>query len=147
MKNYPEPTVSAVIFNPQGKILLCKSHKWDDKYVIPGGHIELGEKMEDALKREIKEETGLEIFDIKLISLKESIYSDKFHDKKHFIFIDYKCKTNSSNVKLNNEAEEYIWVDLKDIDNYDLGGFLKELLIRLKDREEAENKVCIFYNY
>ena len=50
---YPEPTVGAIIFNPDNKILLCKSHKWNNKYIIPGGHIELGTKMEAALKREI----------------------------------------------------------------------------------------------
>lgn len=147
MNRYPEPTVSAVIFNPDGKILLCKSHKWENKYVIPGGHIELGEKMEDTLKREIWEETGLNIYDIKLISLKESIYSDKFHEKKHFIFIDYICKTDSSNVTLNDEAEEYEWTDIDKIEYYDLGGFTKELLMELRNKRDSQKKVEIFYNY
>ncbi|WFD10208.1 NUDIX domain-containing protein [Tepidibacter hydrothermalis] len=147
MKQYPEPTVGAIIFNPEGKILLCKSHKWNNQYVIPGGHIELGEKMEDALRREILEETGLHIYDIKLISLKESVYSNKFHSKKHFIFIDYTCKTDSTNVQLNDEADGYEWVDLQEIENYDLGGFVKDLLIKLRNKKEAENNVEIFYNY
>jgi nucleoside triphosphatase len=144
---YPEPTVSAIIFNPDNKILLCKSHKWNDKYVIPGGHIELGEKMEEALKREILEETGLEIYDIKLISLKESVFSETFHKGKHFIFIDYICKTDSYEVTLNDEAEEYEWVDLQEIDNYELGGFVKSLLMELKNSKESQNKVEIFYGY
>ncbi len=147
MKKYPEPTVGAVIFNPEDKILLCKSHKWNDKYVIPGGHIELGEKMEEALKREILEETGLEIYDVKLISLKESVFNDKFHRKKHFIFIDYTCKTDSSDVTLNEEAEEYEWVYLNEIDNYELGGFIKELLDELKSKKKSKNKTEIYYNY
>lgn len=147
MNRYPEPTVGAIIFNPEGKILLCKSHKWGNKYVIPGGHIELGERMEDALKREILEETGLDIYDIKLISLKESVYSDTFHEGKHFIFIDYMCKTDSSNVILNDEAEEYIWADLKKIEHYDLGGFMKELLLELKNRKKSNKCIEIFYNY
>jgi nucleoside triphosphatase len=71
--------------------------------------------MEEALKREILEEIGLNIYDIKLISLKESIYSDTFHKKKHFIFIGYMCKTASSNVSLNDEAEEYAWADTDEI--------------------------------
>ncbi|RKD32465.1 NUDIX domain-containing protein [Thermohalobacter berrensis] len=145
--SYPEPTVGAVIFNPDNKVLLCKSHKWDNKYVIPGGHIELGEKMEEALKREILEETGLEVYDIKLISLKESIYSDTFHEKKHFIFIDYICKTHSYEVTLNEEAEEYTWVDLTEIENYELGGFTKDLLLELRNKNKSLNKVEIFYNY
>lgn len=41
---FPEPTVGAFIFNQAGELLLSKSHKWPDKYVIPGGHVELGEK-------------------------------------------------------------------------------------------------------
>jgi len=144
---YPEPTVGAIIFNPDNKILLCKSHKWNNKYVIPGGHIELGEKMEDALKREIFEETGLEIYDIKLISLKESVFSNTFHEGKHFIFIDYICKTDSYEVTLNDEAEEYEWVDLKEIDNYELGGFVKSLLMELQNSKESQNKTEIFYGY
>lgn len=144
---YPEPTVGAIIFNPDNKILLCKSHKWNNKYVIPGGHIELGEKMEEALKREILEETGLEIYDIKLISLKESAFSGTFHQGKHFIFIDYICKTDSYEVTLNDEAEEYEWVDLREIDNYELGGFVKSLLMELKNSKESQNKVEIFYGY
>lgn len=147
MNKYPEPTVSAIIFNPKGKILLCKSHKWGNKYVIPGGHIELGEKMEEALKREILEETGLNIYDIRLIGLKESIYSDTFHEKKHFIFIDYLCKTDSSDVLLNDEAETYEWVDINEIDHYDLGGFIKKLLLKLRSKNKSKGRIEIFYNY
>lgn len=147
MIKFPEPTVSAIIFNPDGKILLCKSHKWENKYVIPGGHIEFGEKMEDALKREISEETGLDIYDIKLISIKESICRDMFHEERHFIFIDYVCKTESSKVTLNDEAEEYEWIDIEQIDYYDLGGFTKELLMRLRNKDEFQDSVKIFYNY
>ncbi|NBI05418.1 NUDIX domain-containing protein [Senegalia massiliensis] len=144
---YPEITVGAVIFNPDNKILLCKSHKWNNKYIIPGGHIELGEKMEEALKREILEETGLEIYDIKLISIKESVYNEVFHEDKHFIFIDYICKTDSYNVVLNEEAEEYEWVDLNEIDNYELGGFVKSLLEEIKKKEKSKYKTEVFYGY
>ena len=42
-QRYPEPTVGALILGPEGKLFLMQSHKWRDKYVIPGGHIELGE--------------------------------------------------------------------------------------------------------
>ncbi len=49
-QRYPEPTVGALIFNNEGKIFLMKSHKWKGKYVIPGGHVELGETIEKALK-------------------------------------------------------------------------------------------------
>lgn len=113
-QQYPEPTCGALIFNPEGKIFLMKSYKWKDKYVIPGGHVELGEKIEDSLKREIKEETGLDIYGIEFICFQEFIFDKAFWKKKHFIFFDFSCKTNSREVKLNSEGQEYVWVSIKE---------------------------------
>lgn len=123
-QKYPEVTAGALIFNPEGKILLIKSHKWKGKYTIPGGHIELGETIEEALRREIKEETGLDIYDIKFVCVQEFIFDNAFWKKKHFIFLDHACKTDSTDVTLNEEAEDYKWFDIdealssKEVDEY-----------------------------
>lgn len=111
---YPEPTVGALIFNPQGKFLLVRSHKWQNQFVIPGGHIELGETMSAALKREIQEETGLEIFDIEWVGFQEFIFDEAFWKKKHFIFFDFACQTESTETQLNEEGEEYVWVTFEE---------------------------------
>jgi len=111
-QQYPEPTVGALIFNAEGKLFLMRSHKWKGKWVVPGGHIELGERMEDALRREVKEETNLDIRDIEFICFQEFIYDGRFWKPSHFIFFDYACRTDSTQVQLNEEAEEYIWVTL-----------------------------------
>ena len=113
-QHYPEPTVGALIFNPEGKMLLLKSHKWRDRYVIPGGHVELGETLEEALRREVKEETRLDIHDIEFILFQEFIFDESFWEKRHFIFFDYACKTDSTNVSLDSEAQEYVWVSPED---------------------------------
>lgn len=111
-QRYPEPTVGALIFNREGKLFLMCSHKWKGKWVVPGGHIELGERMEDALRREVREETNLDIYDIEFICFQEFVYDDRFWKPSHFIFFDYACRTDSTDVKLNEEAEEYAWVAL-----------------------------------
>ena len=111
---YPEPTVGALIFNPEEKLFLMRSHKWRGKYVIPGGHIELGEKMETALKREVKEETNLEIRDVQFLLFQEFIFGESYWHKGHYIFFDFMCRTDSVDVKLNEEAEEYIWTSIEE---------------------------------
>jgi nucleoside triphosphatase len=111
-QQYPEPTVGALIFDPAGRLFLMKSHKWKDKYCIPGGHIELGERIEDAVRREVKEETNLDIRDLEFVSLQEAVYDEDFWQPRHFIFLDFACRTDSTEVKLNDEAEEYVWVPL-----------------------------------
>ena len=131
-QNFPHPTVGALIFNPEGKLLLVRSHKFHDKYVVPGGHIEVGEKMTDALIREAKEETGLDIYDLEFIFFQEFIQDESFWKKMHFIFFDFACKTDSSEVTLNDEAQSYVWVTLEEalalpIDSY-TGNAIRELM-------------------
>jgi nucleoside triphosphatase len=113
-QQYPEPTVGALIFDSEGHLLLIRSHKWHDKYVVPGGHIELGERIEEALTREVKEETGLDVYDVEFLCIQEFIYDDNFWERKHFIFFDYVCKTDSKNVTLNDEAFDFIWVSVQE---------------------------------
>ncbi len=113
-QKFPEPTCGALIFNKEDKMFLMKSRKWKNKYVIPGWHVELGEKIEDALKIEIKEETGLKIFNIVFICFQEFIYDNSFWKKKHFIFFDFVCKANSTKVQLNLEGQDFIWVTIQE---------------------------------
>lgn len=114
MQQYPEPIVGAFIINPQGKLFLIKTHKWNNLYCVPGGHIELGETIEKALKREIKEETGLDVNRPKFLCLWEFIEGDNFWKKKHMLFLNFLVKTTSTKVKLNKEAEDYIWATPKE---------------------------------
>ncbi len=144
---YPEPTVSAVIFNPKNEILLCKSAKWNNQYVIPGGHIEKGEKMEDALIREVKEETGLDVYDLQLVGVQESVDSDHFEEKRHFIFLDYTCKTDQYKVVLNDEADEFAWVPLEKLFDYDLGGFVRPFLMEWLKGKNSKYCKPVYYGY
>lgn len=113
-QRYPEPTVGALIFDTDGRLLLLQSHKWRGKYVVPGGHVELGETLETALRREVKEETGLDVADIEFLLFQEFIYDDQFWKPRHFMFFDFTCTANSTGVTLNSEAEAHVWVAPED---------------------------------
>ena len=108
---FPEPTVRILIFNPRGEMLLTKSHKWNGKYVIPGGHIELGESAIEAAHREIREETNLEIRNLEFLSWQEFIYDEQFWKPRHFIFLNFTAEIDQGNIVLNDEAEEFIWIN------------------------------------
>ncbi len=116
---YPEVTVGALVFDSKKRILLVKTHKWSGLFCIPGGHIEFGEKAIDAVVREVKEETNLDIADIEFHMIEECIFNESFHEKKkHFVFLDYICHAQNYDVILNDEAQEYAWVQLSEIENY-----------------------------
>jgi nucleoside triphosphatase len=112
--HYPEPTVGALILNRQGQVLLAKSSKWRNRFTLPGGHTELGETVEEALKREIREEVGLEIETIRFLQFQEAIYLPEFIHRKHFIFLDFLCETKTDHVQIdNNEIQDFLWVNPK----------------------------------
>lgn len=110
-QQFPEPTVGVFIFNQKGEILLLESHKWPGAYVVPGGHVELGERLEEAAVRESKEETGLDIYDLDFILFQQFVYDPAFWKQRHFIFFDFAAKTDNTKVVLNDEAQGYIWIE------------------------------------
>jgi nucleoside triphosphatase len=108
---FPEATVGALVVNDKGEVLMVRSKKWGEKYTVPGGHIELGERAEDAIRREVREETGLDSQPVELLIVQQAIYPKDYHKHEHFIFMDYVCRAESTDVKLDGrELQEYVWV-------------------------------------
>ncbi len=111
----PLVTVGALIFNEMGEALVVRTHKWSDLWGIPGGKVKWGEASEDALRREIKEETNLDIEDIRFVLVQDCIHSHEFYRDAHFVLLNYTCKTRGpTSVTLNGEAQEYRWLTLAD---------------------------------
>src|SRR4030067_2624503 len=88
-----------IIVNEEGKILYFKSVKWKG-LVPPGGHIEYGETMGEAVIRETKEETGLDIEPIKIINFGEMIEPPEFYKPYHLIYFHFLSKIKSGSLKL-----------------------------------------------
>lgn len=128
---YPEATVGALVVNGKGEVLIVRSNKWGRQYTVPGGHIELGERAEDAIKREVKEETGLDTEPAKMLIVQQAIYPRYYHKHEHYIFMDYVCRAESSEVKLDGrELQDHMWVKPEDALKLDLEEFTRNFVLR-----------------
>lgn len=109
------PEVGVGIIGINGKdMLLLKSDKWHDRYILPCGHVEFGEPSAKAAKREFKEETGILITGLQFLCIDELITSKEFHDKnRHFVCLEYFGCARSRRVTLDNEAQSYLWTSPK----------------------------------
>jgi nucleoside triphosphatase len=136
---YPEATVGALVANSKGEVLIVRSNKWSNKYTVPGGHIELGERAEDAIKREVKEETGLDVNHVRLLLVQEAIFPANYYKHEHFVFMDYLCRSLNSEVKLDGrELQEYVWIKPDNALKLDLEGYTRNFV--LKYLEELNEK-------
>jgi phosphoglycolate phosphatase-like HAD superfamily hydrolase/ADP-ribose pyrophosphatase YjhB (NUDIX family) len=124
----PVPTVGALIFNADGAALMLRTHKWSDKWGIPGGKIKLNEPSEEALRREVLEETGLKLADIRFEMVQDCIEPPEFFKKAHFLLLNYTARALGTEVVLNDEAEEHRWVTLDEAVKMDLNGPTRTLI-------------------
>ena len=116
----PLATVGALIFNEKNEVLAIKTHKWSHKWGIPGGKIKYGEPSLDALHREVMEETGLKLRDVKFEMVQDCIEPTEFYKKAHFLLMNYTATALSTEVTLNHEAEEHQWLPVEEALKLDL---------------------------
>ncbi len=116
----PLATVGALVVGPTGRVLLVRTHKWRERWGVPGGKIEYGETMAAAVRREVREETGLELVDIHWAPVQEAVESPEFHRSAHFLLLNFVARSDSEQVRLNDEAQTFAWVDPKEALEMDL---------------------------
>ena len=113
----PEIEILArAVITHNNKILLCYAPgDSPERYYIPGGHVEIGERIEDALNREMKEEIGTEIISPKFLGFFENFFQEK-EENKHEINFLYETSIKSSNPESVKSQEDHVSISLVDID-------------------------------
>ena len=108
--NRPQLAVSAGIFR-DGKILLVRRAREPSKgvYTFPGGRVEFGESLIEALTREMREETGLVIKVIGLAGFREALPA-KTGGHGHFVILPFAARWVSGEVALNDELDDARWL-------------------------------------
>jgi nucleoside triphosphatase len=119
-------------------MLLVRSHKWKDTYTIAGGHVEVGETLVAALKREIKEEVGLDITDVRFLMVQEAIFSKEFWKPRHFIFFDFVCRSKTGNPRPDgSEIQDCRWMKPRKALRMKLDSFTRNMVKRFLLETEA----------
>ena len=81
------------------------------KWSIPGGLIDLGESLREAVAREVREETGLVVEPIELIELLDRIHRDGDRVRYHYVIADYLCRVVGGTLLAASDADAVRWVE------------------------------------
>jgi len=117
----PSVGVGAVLIH-QGRVLLIRRGKEPlrGRWVVPGGTVELGETLEQALVREVLEETGLLVKPREVVAVFDRIHSDADHVDYHYVIVDYLCDYVGGEARAASDAEAVALVAPEDLPAYDL---------------------------
>jgi ADP-ribose pyrophosphatase YjhB (NUDIX family) len=107
----PYLAVSAAVFR-DGRVLIVRRARppAHGLYTLPGGGVELGETLEQAIIREVREETGLEIAPLALVGFREAIARDAAGDiERHFVILPFAARWVGGEIALSAELAEADW--------------------------------------
>jgi nucleoside triphosphatase len=120
--------VVPVISDSGGRILICRKPidrgVFPGQWGLPGGGVEPGEHLEQALRREVREELGIDLNDIKPLHFKEGVEPKHLGSGKavsvHMVYLLFRCTAASTDVSLNEEFVEFAWALPSELPKYDL---------------------------
>jgi 8-oxo-dGTP diphosphatase len=120
VRKYPDRpivAVGAVIIDGE-RVLLIKRANEPSKgeWSLPGGAVEVGESLEAALAREVREETGLDVTVGPVVEVLDRIRRDDVDRVEyHYVIVDYLCRPRGGTATCGSDADEVRWAPLDDL--------------------------------
>jgi len=132
-REYPERPivgVGAVIFD-NGRVLLVKrGHApMQGEWSLPGGALEVGETLEEGIKREVLEETRLIVEAVAVIEVFDRISRDEHGRVQfHYVLVDYLCRVTGGSAASASDAADLCWAPLDDLGT--IAPFTREVILK-----------------
>ncbi len=122
-----------------GRVLLARRGKPPlyGRWTIPGGTVELGETLEEAVVREMGEETGLQVEPVELLTVFDKIDREGERVAYHYVIVDYLCRWRSGEARAASDALEVAWASASDLAHYDLPATALEVVRDALERGRA----------
>jgi len=126
--------VGALIFRGRGKtgpILLVErgGHPLKGYWSLPGGLVETGESLDEAVRREVLEETGLRVKPVEMYGIFERIIRDKRgRAEYHYVLHDYVCKITGGKLKAGDDVARVEWVPRTRLRDYQMTEGTREVI-------------------
>lgn len=127
-KHFPLTTVGALVVNSRGQILIVRTTKWRGTWGVPGGKVDWGESLVDAVIREFQEEVGLELTQVRFALLQEAVLDPQFFKEAHFIMVNYYAFSAKETIIPNEEIEAWAWVTPQEAMEYPLNTYTRILI-------------------
>jgi 8-oxo-dGTP diphosphatase len=132
--------VAAVIWNGRGDVLLIRRAKEPRKgqWSLPGGRLEFGETLIEGVRREVREETGLEVEILGLIDVAETIRdAEAGAANDHFVLIDYSARVISGTAVAASDAAEARWFALAELHALPLWSEMRRIIALSAERQRG----------
>ena len=125
----PSVGVGGVLIH-EGRVLLIKRRKEPlrGRWVVPGGTVELGESLEQALVREMEEETALRVRPGDVLTVFDRIERTDGRVRYHYVIVDYLCEYLGGEARAASDALEVAWAAPEDLPVFDLPAKAREVV-------------------
>jgi 8-oxo-dGTP diphosphatase len=129
---HPVVGVGAVVVRDGKALVIKRAHEpRKGEWSLPGGLLELGESLQDAVRREIKEETSLDITVGPIIETFDRVHRDEAgRIRYHFVIVDFVGWPNGGEAVPGSDAEGVAWVTAAEIDDYAVNAHAKAVILK-----------------
>ncbi|UCH57773.1 MAG: NUDIX hydrolase [Candidatus Bathyarchaeota archaeon] len=133
----PVASVGAVIFCGEDVLLVRRRNEPSkDLWGLPGGVVKLGERVEDAIVREVEEETNILVKPLRLLAVLDNIRRDDDGQIRfHYILTEFRCAVVEGELRASTNASDARWIAVTDLDLLKMSRMARGLIMRVAEEE------------